>query len=197
MIRGLAIETSGRVGSVAAVVDGLVREERNFAHGLQHAAKILPMIDEVVRGQGWGPVDVEEVYVSAGPGSFTGLRIGVTLVKTLALATGVKVVAVPSVRVLAENGPAEARHLVIVLDAKREQIFTARFERVGSDWVEREGARLDSLKEMVKRSPRPVYLLGEGLPFHEKFLDDKDTGVVVTDASLWVARAAVVGRLGY
>src|SRR5438094_4413154 len=101
----------------------------------------------------------------------------------MALATGVKLVAVPSVRVLVENAPADARHVIIVLDAKREQIFTARFERAtlspspgtpgegrGEGWVEREPTQLASLVEMLASSPRPVHLLGEGIPFHQKFI---------------------------
>jgi tRNA threonylcarbamoyladenosine biosynthesis protein TsaB len=130
MPRALAIETSARVGSIAAVTaGGAVVAEEQFQHGLQHAAQIVPILDRVCRAQGWSPQEIEHLYVSAGPGSFTGLRIGVTLGKTMALATGVKLVAVPTVRVLAENAPADARHVVIVLDAKRDQIFTARFER--------------------------------------------------------------------
>src|SRR3954471_11334180 len=108
MPRGLAIETSGRVGSIAAV-DDVVLDEREFPHGLQHAAQIVPIIDELCRAQNWSPPDVQELYVSVGPGSFTGLRIAITLAKTMALATGVKIVAVPTVRVLSENAPEEAK----------------------------------------------------------------------------------------
>jgi tRNA threonylcarbamoyladenosine biosynthesis protein TsaB len=196
-MRGLALETSGRIGSVAAVLDGVVAAEEEFAHGLQNAAQILPIIDRLTRAQSWTPRDVEELYVSVGPGSFTGLRIAVTLAKTLAMATGVKLVAVPSVRVLAENAPADAKHVIIVLDAKREQIFTARFERVGGEWVERESATLDSLTAMLDRSPRPVHLLGEGIPYHEKFIPRDDSGVIVTPPELARARASVVAKIGH
>src|SRR5215471_10171680 len=108
MPRGLAVETSGRIGSIAVVENETVLEEESFEHGLQHAA----MIDRLCRKRGWAPQDLQELYVSAGPGSFTGLRIGITLAKTLALATGVKMVAVPSVKVLAENAPQEAKQLI-------------------------------------------------------------------------------------
>lgn len=197
IMRALALETSGRAGSVAAVADGAVVAEEQFAHGLQHAAQILPIIDRLTRSQSWSPQDLDELYVSAGPGSFTGLRIAVTLAKTLALASGVKLVAVPSVRVLAENAPAEAKHLVIVLDAKREQIFTARFERAGGEWLEREPAKLDSLTAMLERAPRPVHLLGEGIPYHEKFIPRDDPSIIVTPPQLSRARAAVVATLGH
>ena len=198
MSRGVAIETSGRIGSVAVVRDGTILAEEQFPHGLQHAAQIVPILDRLTRAQGWRPRDVEELYVSVGPGSFTGLRIGVTLAKTMALATGVRLVAVPSVRVLVENAPPEARHVVIVLDAKREQIFTARFERDASalTWLEREAAHLDSLTAMLARVPRPVHLIGEGIPYHEKFMPTNDPSVIVTPADAWRARAAAVAKIG-
>jgi tRNA threonylcarbamoyladenosine biosynthesis protein TsaB len=194
-MKALAIETSGRIGSVALVDDGAVVAEEAFEHGLKHAAEILPMIDRLCQGRGWGPKDLQEVYVSAGPGSFTGLRIGITLAKTLAFAIGVKLVAVPTVRVLAENAPPQAKHVVIVLDAKRDQVFTARFERVSNEWVEREGAHLDSLTAMIQRAPKPLCLVGEGIPYHRKFIPTGEDGVVTGEES-WRARAAVVAKIG-
>ena len=174
--------------------DGRVLAEEQFPHGLQHAAQVIPIIDRLCRAQGWGPSDVEQVYVSAGPGSFTGLRIGITVAKTLALVRGVKVVAVPTARVLVENAPEQAHYVVIVLDAKREQIFTARFERVGETWEERDPAHVDSLAEMLKRSPRPVHLLGEGMPYHRKYIPDS-SDVIVTDEDWWRPRASAPPRI--
>jgi tRNA threonylcarbamoyladenosine biosynthesis protein TsaB len=196
MPRGLAIETSGRTGSIAVSEDGRVLAEEQFSHGLKHAAGIVPIIDRLCASRGWRPADVEEIYVSAGPGSFTGLRVGVTVAKTLAFATGARVVAVPSVEVLARNAPAGWQNLVIVLDAKREQIFTASFESRDGTPVPREPAHLDSLPEILGRTPRPVHLLGEGIAYHEKFIPPDDPAIHVTDSSTWQGRAAVVAELG-
>jgi tRNA threonylcarbamoyladenosine biosynthesis protein TsaB len=198
MARALAIETSARTGSLAAVEGGRVLAEDQFPHGLKHAAEIVPRLDELCRGQGWSPGDVGEVYVSVGPGSFTGLRIGITLAKTLAFATGARLVAVPTVRVLARNAPPEARHLVLVLDAKRDQIYTARFDRTGVDapWTEAEPAHLDTLTSALARSPRPVHLLGEGIPNHHKFIPVDDPAVIVTPEDAWRPRAAAVAEEG-
>src|SRR5687767_14594962 len=196
MPRSLAIETSGKTGSVALVDEAGAIEEAEFPHGLQHAAGLIPLIDELCKKRGWRPPDLEEVYVSAGPGSFTGLRIGITLAKTLAFATGVKLVAVPTMRVLVENAPAEARHAIVVLDAKREQIFTARFERIDRRWIEREPPHLDRLIEMISRSPRPVYQLGEGVAIHQQFIPADSGDVKITPAELWRARASVLARIG-
>jgi tRNA threonylcarbamoyladenosine biosynthesis protein TsaB len=195
MPRALAIETSGNIGSIALSEESGVVAEEQFPHGLKHAAEILPIIDRLCRARGWGPRDLEHLYVSAGPGSFTGLRIGITLAKTLAFATGVKLVAVPTLHVLAQNAPSEASSLIIVLDAKRDQIFTARFERRQNDWREVEPAHLDSLTAMLQRAPPPMHLLGEGIPYHEKFIPD-EPGIIVTPPELWRARASAVAKLG-
>ena len=194
-MRALAIETSGKIGSIALVDSVRVITEETFQHGLQNAAKILPIIDRLTRAQNWTPRDIEQLYVSIGPGSFTGLRIGVTLAKTMALATGVKIAAVPTVRVLAESAPADAVNLLIVLDAKRDQIFTARFARRDGIWGEEEPAHVDSLRQMLERSPRPVHLLGEGIPFHRQFIPD-DRQIIVTGEDAWRARASVVAGIG-
>ncbi len=204
MPRAIAIETSGRIGSVAIVQNGAVLSEETFPHGLQHAATILPMLDRLVRAQGWRPRDIEHVYVSSGPGSFTGLRIGITLAKTLALSIGARIVAVPSARVLLGNVPADAREAIIVLDAKRGQVFTARFTRardvdsadLWNAWIENEPEHLDTLDAVLHRAGRPVHLIGEGIPYHRAMVPDVPQ-VVVTDEALWRARAGVVAQLGY
>ena len=195
MPRALAIETSSRIGSIAVIEDDRVLAEEQFEHGLQHAAMIIPIIDRLTRAQGWSPASIEHLYVSAGPGSFTGLRIGVTMAKTMALASNVKLVAVPTTRVLVENAPPDARHVITVLDAKRDQIFTARFERENDRWTEREPAHLDSLTAMLERAPRPVHLLGEGIPLHEKFIGET-ASVIVTSPQLWRPRASIVATIG-
>ncbi|HEY2589066.1 MAG TPA: tRNA (adenosine(37)-N6)-threonylcarbamoyltransferase complex dimerization subunit type 1 TsaB [Tepidisphaeraceae bacterium] len=196
MCRALAIETSGRTGSIALVDDERVMVEDEFPHGLQHAAEMIPRIDRLCHDRGWSPQDIEELYVSAGPGSFTGLRIGITLAKTLAFATGARIVAVPSIRVLAHNAPPEANELIIVLDAKRNQIFTARLLRAEQGWIEAEPAHLDDLGSMLVRAGRPVHLLGDGIPHHQKFIPPGDPGIVLTPPETWRPRAAAVASEG-
>lgn len=197
MPRVLALETSGRTGSVALARGGVVVVEEQFAHGLKHAAGIIPIIDRLCTGQGWEPHEIEEVYVSAGPGSFTGLRVGVTVAKSLAFAVGAKIVAVPSTEVLVRNVPPGWERAVIVLDAKRDQIFTATFENREGAPITREPARLDDLRSVLARTPRPVHLIGEGIPYHQQFIPIDDAGVIVLPSGLWQARGASVVEVGH
>ena len=196
-IRALAIETSGRIGSVALAEDGNTLAESTFPHGLQHAARMIPAIDALCRRLHWTSTDLREIYVSAGPGSFTGLRIGITLAKTLSLATRASLVAVPSVRVLVENAPSDAANAIIVLDAKRDQIFTASFTRSANGWTELQPAQLATLSDILAKTPRPVHLIGEGIPYHRKFIPENDPEIHLTDESQWRPHAKTVAMLGW
>jgi len=192
----LALETSGKIGSLALVEDGRVLAEEVFPAHFKHAAGIVSAIDRLTAAQGWSPRDLTEVYVSAGPGSFTGLRVGITVAKTLALALGVKIVAVPSTEVLAHNAPAGWMNCIILLDAKRGQIFTARYTNQNGHPIESEPAHLDTLAAILARSPRPMHLLGEGIPHHRASIPDSPE-IIITSEESWRARAGVVAQIGW
>ena len=84
--RIVAIETSSRVGSVAIGLGPDMLERLTFGAELNHAVELLPAMDQLTCRQGWPAGGVDHLYVSAGPGSFTGLRIGITVARALALA---------------------------------------------------------------------------------------------------------------
>jgi tRNA threonylcarbamoyladenosine biosynthesis protein TsaB len=195
-MKAIALETSGMFGSIALVEDRRVVVEEEFPQGFKHAAGIISLIDRLTHSRGWSPADVSQVYVSSGPGSFTGLRVGITVAKTLAFSLGAKLVAVPSTAVLAYNAYEGWENRIIVLDAKRGQIFTARYANRKGEAVEVEAPHLDTLAAMLARSPRPVQLIGDGIPYHQAAIPTDDAGVIVLPKPLWRARAGVVARLG-
>lgn len=199
MIRGLAIETSGKEGSVALSEDGGVVSESTFPHGFKHAAELIPTMDRLVRERDWKPSSVDEVYVSIGPGSFTGLRVGVTAAKVFCFSIGARAVAVSSMLALAHQAPAEAGQALIVLDAKRGQVFTALYRRTEQPeaWQVVEPPHLDTLSDILGRTPRPLWLMGEGLPFHQSSINEHDEGLIVTPAASWRVAAGKVASIGH
>ena len=192
----LAIETSSRTSSIALCRDASVLATRSFSHGLQNAALILPQIDELFREQSVAPRQIDLVAVSIGPGSFTGLRIGVTLAKTLCFATGARLIAVPSLLVIAHNAPADASYILPLLDAKRDQVFAAVYKRQGGQIGQELPAQLTTLTDLLAVAPRPLWLLGEGLPTHRHHIP-ADPSLTVLDDSLWPPQAATVARLAW
>ena len=108
---------------MALVEDGVVVAEESVSVWVAACGAMVPAIDGICRSLGWAAEDIGEIYVSAGPGSFTGLRIGITLAKTLAFVTGAKIVAVPSVLVVVQNVSGGRREAMVVMDAKRAWSF--------------------------------------------------------------------------
>jgi len=189
-----AIETSGRIGSVAMADAERVLEARRFTHGRRHAVELLGLLAEMAENLGWKPDDLDYLFLSIGPGSFTGLRIGVSLAKTLSLTCGVKLIAVPTVDVLARNAPPEAENIAVILDAKRRQVYAARFHRKGDDMIKVVDACLTDPGEFIREAPRPIWLLGEGVAYHREALSGE--GILEPPPEAARARAEVVVELG-
>ncbi len=133
-MRVLGIETSSVRGSVA-----LVEGSRVVAHAFQdepnrHGERLLPLIDGLLRQAGWERDQLERIGVGVGPGSFTGLRVGIALAGGLSLGLGVPAVGVGSLRALAGGLPAEEKRLrVVVRDARRGDYFLAAYASDGAE----------------------------------------------------------------
>ncbi len=193
----LAIETSGRIGSVAiGRGDGIVAEA-TFSADQRHAVELLPTIDRLCREQNVTPDQVDECYVSGGPGSFTGVRIGITAARALSLAGGVRIVRVPTLDVIAQNAlecDPPPPHLGVVLDAKRKRVFAAAYT-LGPDLYERIGAPAErDPAEFFAELPRSAALMGEGVQYAVDPV--KQCGLTALSEDTYRARAAIVHRLG-
>jgi tRNA threonylcarbamoyladenosine biosynthesis protein TsaB len=131
----LAVETSSRVGSVALWADGRTLAERATSQALRHGARLFVELREVHEAAGLRPADVGLIAVSQGPGSYTGLRIGLTAARTAAYVLDKPLLGVPSLDVIAENAPPEWEHVAAVLDAKRGEAYAALYARRGGELV--------------------------------------------------------------
>jgi tRNA threonylcarbamoyladenosine biosynthesis protein TsaB len=128
----IAIETSGRHGSIAALHGGTGEDQllrQTVLGGDQRTAQALaPALRELLAEVGWAPQSTDLVAVAVGPGSFTGLRIGVTTAKTLAYAAGAELIGVNTLLALAAQAPVSPGPLRAVLDAQRRELFAAQFD---------------------------------------------------------------------
>src|SRR4051794_34562693 len=133
--RILAIETSGRHGSVAALgatAEGTATVAQAALTSTQRTAEALaPLMRQMLAEVGWAPNTINLVAVAIGPGSFTGLRIGVTTAKALAYAIGAEVVGVNTMDVLAVQSPSSNAPLWTILDAQRQEVFAAKYSGSG------------------------------------------------------------------
>ena len=167
-ILSIAIETTCRAGGVALGVGDDVREVIAFDAQRRHATQLVARLADLLARAGAKPGDVGEVYVSAGPGGFTGTRVGITVARTLAQANPhIRCVAVPTPEaVLAAAAGDEWQHLAVVLDAGKGLLHATLYARAGSAPVPAGPSRVATAAEFLADSPRPLSLIGEGLAFH-------------------------------
>jgi tRNA threonylcarbamoyladenosine biosynthesis protein TsaB len=123
----LGIETATRTGGVAVVSESGVIAEYTLNIEVTHSERLMATVDRVLKGTGLALADLDGLSVSVGPGSFTGLRIGIATVKGIAFTTGKPVVAVPTLRALAWNLPHAAHPVCPLLDARKKEVYAALY----------------------------------------------------------------------
>jgi tRNA threonylcarbamoyladenosine biosynthesis protein TsaB len=192
----LAIDTSSRQGSVALGRGDQLLEALDLPEQRRHAVELLPVVDDLLNRHRLTPQSIGELYISVGPGSFTGLRVSITTAKLLARVTGCRLVAVPTLDVIARNAPDSApgmtRHIAVCLNAKRGQCFTGLFDRdADRGLVPRIEPSLLRPDEMLALAPRPLLVIADMPGDHAPAPD-----VELADAKLAIPRARVVWQLG-
>lgn len=162
----LTIDTSTIVASVAILNDEKLVGEMIINHQKKHSEKLLVAIDHLLRDSGLSIMDIDIFGIVSGPGSFTGLRIGMATVKGFAQALDKPVIAVSTLASLAMNIPFAEGLICPILDAQRNQTYTGLFHYEGETLVrdlEDSVMEIDDLIEILKDRKEPIYLLGDGL----------------------------------
>jgi tRNA threonylcarbamoyladenosine biosynthesis protein TsaB len=128
-MRTIALETTERAGSVAAFLDDKLLAELELDPDRRSAQSLAPALVELCRQLGWKPTGIDLAAVAVGPGSFTGLRVGVTTAKLLAYAAQGAILGVDTLEVIASRAPAEVQAVSAAVDAQRGQVVAQAFRR--------------------------------------------------------------------
>ena len=124
----LALETSAKSVSAAVVENGAVLASAYQNMGLTHSVTLMPLVDSMLKNAGLTAKDMDLIAAAAGPGSFTGLRIGVSAAKGLAWALELPCCGVSTLEAMAENARAFEGTVICAMDARRQQIYNAVFD---------------------------------------------------------------------
>ncbi len=160
----LGVESSATAASVALLVDGKITAKLFSNTGLTHSQTLLPMVEEVLRIGKTDIKDLDLVAVSNGPGSFTGVRIGVAAVKGICQPLNIKCMEISTLEAIAKPLENSGCYAVSVMDARCNQVYTAQFDcengftRVTPD----EAITIDELGERLKNINNPIVLIGDG-----------------------------------
>lgn len=155
----LVIDTGGKVGRVGLVTDGAVVRAISLDSARRHARDLTVVIGDLLSGAGLRAAHLAGVTVAVGPGSFTGLRVGVMAAKALAYATGCDLVPVPTFHAVARQAPADAANLWVIADALQGQVYLQRFAR-GAPVEE---LRIVAAAEALPAAPADAWFTGPGV----------------------------------
>ncbi len=192
-MKTLALETTERIGNIAAFEDGTLLADRMLPTLQRSAQSLAPAMYELLEELGWKAAEIDLVAVTVGPGSFTGLRVGVTTAKTLAYAVDAGVVGVNTLEVIAAQAPENVARLWAVMDAQRRQVFAARFERDGDGyWKTAEATKIVDEEVWLDRLNPDEWISG---PVLHRLADKIPSDVSIVDRAFWAPKATMVGSL--
>ena len=162
----LAFDSVAKIASVALCDGERVLAQYSIDNGMTQSELLLPMAESILSSVGLSFSDVELYACTTGPGSFTGVRIGVSLIKGLAFGKNTPCVSVSSLESLAENAAGLCGVIIPVMDARRSQVYCAIFESDGKGLTrvsEDMAIPLTTLKELLEKyEGTPIYLVGDG-----------------------------------
>lgn len=195
----LALDSSGLTASVAVVEDDIMAAEYTIHYKKTHSQTLLPMLDEVVKQIEMELETVDYIAVAAGPGSFTGLRIGSATAKGLGLALKKPLVHIPTVDALAYHCYGTDKIICPLMDARRNQVYTGlyRFDIDEFTVIEEQCAvAVEEILEKVNKFGREVIFLGDGVPVYtEKIKELVKVPYVFAPAHMNRQRAGAVAVL--
>lgn len=193
----LGIETSTTTGSVAVVSEDGVIAQYSLNVEVTHSERLMSTVDRVLNDTGLTIADMDGYAVAIGPGSFTGLRIGLAAVKGLALVTGKPVAAVPTLKALAWNLPYAAYPVCPMLDARKNEVYAAMYRFEGAALAHVMAEAVISLPRLVERISGKTLFTGEASQlFRKEILNLFGDRALFAPRATMLPSAATVAELG-
>jgi tRNA threonylcarbamoyladenosine biosynthesis protein TsaB len=201
-VKILAIDTTGKTVTAALASEDAVIGEVFINGDQNHSITLMPMIEYLLGGARMAVSDLTHIACSAGPGSFTGLRIGAATAKALAYAADIPIVAVPTLDALAYNISDAQSVIVPIMDARRRQVYTAYYERrpESDDLIRLSDYRAIDVADVLREVPafaKPVIFLGDAVSVYRDVILNAHSGGKRVCAPLpsLLQRASSVARL--
>lgn len=191
----LAIDTSNNTMSVALIDDNMVLGEITTSVKKNHSVRLMPSIDKLCLECNVKPKEIEKIVVANGPGSYTGVRIGVTVAKSLSWALSIPVTAISSLEVLAANIK-EDKYIVPIFDARRGQVYTSLFKNKINIKDDRIVMLEEWLKELSELNEEIIFV-GSDAFLHEELIRAKlEKNAIFAESTLHNPRASELAFLG-
>ena len=191
----LALETSAKSVSAAVAENGVILAAAYQNNGLTHSRTLMPLVDSMLCNASLTLDDIDLIAVAHGPGSFTGLRIGVSAAKGLAWAKGLPCCGVSTLEAMARGVSDFDGLIVCAMDARRNQVYNAVFAAEGGQLTRLTPDRaiaLSQLAEELQGDPRPKLVVGDGAALCSGFLSEAGIPCRMAPAQLGMQNAVGV-----
>ncbi len=192
----LAIETTTKNLGVAIADENSILAEHKGLAELRHAQDLLPNIDALLKKIGSKLEEIDSFAISIGPGSFTGLRVGVSTLKGLNMVTGIPIVSIPTLDAIAYNALDRDAPICVIVDAKKKNLYTSLYKRGNGGIIKLWDYLLISPEDLIKRIDAPTLFLGDGAALYGGFILERLKDARLADKDCWSPDAKVVARLG-
>ncbi len=189
----LVLETSGRVARVGLARAGQFAQRAELDSGRRHARELVPLIDTMLKAESLRPTDLTGVIAARGPGSYTGLRVGLATAKTLAYALGCEFRAVDTFAAIAHQSPACAHSVWVIADALQGLVYAQSFARRHDDWLPSNPLRILSADEFAVSLASNDLVSGPGVAVHEGQIPQLIQRVPESDREARVESVLAVG----
>lgn len=192
-MKNLAIDTSSSICSVAILEDDKLIDEINLDDGRTHSENLMPLINEILKRNSLDIKNIEMLSCSCGPGSFTGIRIGVATIKPIAEVLNIKVASVTSLEILARNIE-NAETIVSLIDARNNQVYCGIFDKEYNKKQEYLADDINNVIEVLKKYEN-ITVVGNGAILHKELLTNCLKSVDFAKEN--EQSAANCGKIGY
>ncbi|MCQ9208532.1 MAG: tRNA (adenosine(37)-N6)-threonylcarbamoyltransferase complex dimerization subunit type 1 TsaB [Omnitrophica bacterium] len=195
----LCLDTSSKFLSLAVAEDKKILARMHRCLDRKHSTRLVSYIDKILNRAKVPLKKLDGFCVSKGPGSFTGLRIGITTIKGLAFTLGKPVVAIPSLDILAQNtkkikakkNKGELSWVCPIVDAKQNKVYTCLYQRQNGKLKRKSAYSLLSLEDLLKQLKGEIIFLGDATPlYREKIRNTKKIKAIFAEEKFWYPRAA-------
>jgi len=188
-----ASDTSLESASCALIKNDKVIKEVTINNNKRHAINFMPMVENFFNEIDYTLNDIDVFAISSGPGSFTGLRIGITSIKSMAYALNKKVIMVPTLDILAYQSYEKNKILCPLINARNSQVYTAIYkEKRETEYM---GVHIDELINLLQKYNRDIILSGDGATLHIKYMQSKIKNKIIFENSNTYPKASACGLM--
>lgn len=193
----LAADTSTEMLSLAIAEGEKLIANVDSLLGRKLSSHLVPMIDEMLRASNMELGEIGGFIVGLGPGSFTGLRVGITTMKGLAFAMGKPIVGVPTLDIIAHNAICSTQLICPILDAKKQQVYASIYQSNNGELRRISPYLLVTVDRLLEKIESSTLFIGDGIAlYHKEITRTLGKRAQLGSKSLWFPKATVMARLG-